>query len=111
MQNQKFKEPFRKSLGAASQWLDILKGRVKEQVDETIKKAAEMGDALLSPTCNSDVHSGQGETPPKSDPSTDNTASNTQFCSRFLRQLCPACFNLKDFGRSLDVYALLFVWF
>ncbi|PPQ95989.1 LOW QUALITY PROTEIN: hypothetical protein CVT26_016205 [Gymnopilus dilepis] len=99
--DEKFRKPFRKGLGYAAQWLDMLHILIDHSVEEALREA----DAAI-----------QEVTKPAKDHlrSTQVTLDELDYahapeglglldeCSRFLRQLCPACFGTANFGRTFD---------
>ncbi|PPR04460.1 hypothetical protein CVT26_002237 [Gymnopilus dilepis] len=110
-QDKKFREPFRRGLGYAVQWLDMLHVRLERSVDEALADA----DATIRRADPSETRSIlpdlfqytqlqlNQELPtefcfknlPKAPP-------GGEVCSRILTQLCPACFGSAKLGRSFE---------
>ncbi|KII84489.1 hypothetical protein PLICRDRAFT_117716 [Plicaturopsis crispa FD-325 SS-3] len=84
---ERISDPFRRSLGSAIQWHDILHLRVQERLDAVIRDC----DAEISRDPESSPIS-QSRTAPSSAPAS----------ARILQQRCPACFGGVSFGRSFD---------
>ncbi|KII90983.1 hypothetical protein PLICRDRAFT_67778, partial [Plicaturopsis crispa FD-325 SS-3] len=118
---ERISDPFRRSLGSAIQWHDILQLRVQERIDAAIRDCdTEIADArskthghdlepdpMLSPELPplrnatptslaqpESTASPQSKIPPSSTPGQ---------CARILQQRCPACFGGLAFGHSFDV--------
>ncbi|KAF9031576.1 hypothetical protein BJ165DRAFT_1358214 [Panaeolus papilionaceus] len=83
----KVKEPFRKSLGYASQWLDMLRLRIEDDTNAALSLADKEAQTYLA---KKESHALM---PP--------TFSATTECDQRLAKLCPACFGGNKFGRSL----------
>ncbi|PPQ73357.1 hypothetical protein CVT26_015449 [Gymnopilus dilepis] len=101
-QGEKFKEPFRKGLGYAFQWLDQLRSVITTRVDNTVRAADEkvrMQEKLKNPPQEEACHLTIGSTQTPVLEEVEN-APLTE-CERYLRDLCPACFGSVTFGRSL----------
>ncbi|PPQ84795.1 hypothetical protein CVT26_011335 [Gymnopilus dilepis] len=86
----KYKEPFRKGLGYASQWLSKLTDLISQHVDTALQHADQYGQAAqITRQMGAVLQPLQ----------TPEPVSNE--CARALRLLCPACFGSDSFGRSL----------
>jgi len=85
---EKIREPFRRGLGYAAQWLDGLRILVERKVEDALivsdQLLQQMGDSETSPVEKDD--------------------QDLVECTRLLRQLCPACFGGSMFGRALEEY-------
>ncbi|KAG6374455.1 hypothetical protein JVT61DRAFT_4497 [Boletus reticuloceps] len=109
LQGQTIQEPFRRSLGHAVQWFNILQVEVERQIESILAAArgrfSEAQKLLPSSTV-----------PPRpDDPPHDPVKSPTSIpdvhppaplsCSTILVQRCPACFGGSTYGRSLSAGA------
>ena len=102
-QGEKIREPFRRGLGYAAQWLDGLRVLVEKKVEEALT----VSDQTLQQ--EKDVISLKTDTGVNLETSPDeNGDPDLVECTRFLRQLCPACFGGSSFGRPLEEYAFFF---
>ncbi|KAG1887308.1 hypothetical protein F4604DRAFT_1917113 [Suillus subluteus] len=81
---QVIQEPFRRGLGQAVQWYDILQTKVERQTEATAR----------SPQCNEEAS--------LSTPKPSNTSLLQGQCAAILMQRCPACFGGVLFGRLLS---------
>lgn len=101
-------EPFRRSLGNAIQWFDVLQVDLDRRVDSILSACRQrIKDALVpdrqDPT-PLPAHSPRPDCPPDF----DNPILETSFpiripesCAPLLVQRCPACFGGHSFGRAL----------
>jgi len=90
-QGEKIREPFRRGLGYAAQWLDGLQVLVEQKVEESLI----VSDQTLR----------QADAPPALQKGGEEESDIVE-CTRVLRQLCPACFGGVSFGRPLEEYVL-----
>ncbi|PPQ96642.1 hypothetical protein CVT26_010666, partial [Gymnopilus dilepis] len=99
---QKYKEPFRKGFGYASQWLDKLRDIISKRVDDALQYAD--CSAEMAKKCGRIPGRGAEVLQPQShEPCQSENAYLTE-CSRGLRLLCPACFSPPSFGKPLLEY-------
>ncbi|KAH7905408.1 hypothetical protein BJ138DRAFT_1230003, partial [Hygrophoropsis aurantiaca] len=88
-------EPFRRSLGQAVQWFDVLSIEIEHQTEKILQVCREN---ILNATHPS----------PRSNPSItlplaiSTTAASLARCADILIKRCPACFGGKTFGRTLE---------
>ncbi|KIM38191.1 hypothetical protein M413DRAFT_30325 [Hebeloma cylindrosporum] len=82
--NEKIREPFRRGLGYAAQWLDGLRVLIERRVEDALTAS----DQILQQDAASTLQK--------------NDLENLSECMRILRQLCPACFGGSTFGRPLE---------
>ncbi|KAJ7716595.1 hypothetical protein DFH07DRAFT_762398 [Mycena maculata] len=90
-------DPFREGLGNAVLWFSNLQDRIKARLEAALAAA----DTYLSPPTPSPPSS----TPPPPappPPPTCFTCLTPGRADRVLRERCPACFGLKEWGRSLS---------
>ncbi|KAG9316189.1 hypothetical protein JVU11DRAFT_2213 [Chiua virens] len=80
-------DPFRRSLGAAVQWFDILIVEVEKRIDNIIQSSR---DTIRCSTL-----------PPANLASTSSALNPPSSCAQILVQRCPACFGSTKFGKSL----------
>ncbi|KAF9053459.1 hypothetical protein BJ165DRAFT_1339824 [Panaeolus papilionaceus] len=85
---EKVKEPFRKSLGYASQWFDILRLKIEDTSTNAITTADKEAQAYLESRRKRQSLESDSKTR-----KVDKTVNKDQ--------LCPACFGGNKFGRSL----------
>ncbi|KAF9037521.1 hypothetical protein BJ165DRAFT_1314737, partial [Panaeolus papilionaceus] len=95
---QRIKEPFRKGLGYATQWLDLLQIQVEKQLQAALHEADQVARALHAPVCSPSViilvtflmlYNNQFQD------------MRTSSCAQVLSKRCPACFSSATFGRPL----------
>ncbi|KAH6907830.1 hypothetical protein BKA70DRAFT_1104358 [Coprinopsis sp. MPI-PUGE-AT-0042] len=110
-------EPFRKGLGYAIQWFDMLLVEVERQKEDailraldviTLKSTQDNPMATTTPPPNPPRSPGDGkpsppvpQTSPTSTSHSSNGLSPGQ-CARFLQELCPLCFGGVLFGRPVE---------
>ncbi|KAF8178009.1 hypothetical protein BJ912DRAFT_856565, partial [Pholiota molesta] len=95
---ERYREPFRRGLGYAAQWLDGL----RVLVDKRMESLLEQADAYLQAQRPS-IHVMAPTQPFNPDASrTISSSSTPSECARALRQLCPACFGGVKHGRPLE---------
>ncbi|KAF9041365.1 hypothetical protein BJ165DRAFT_1329754, partial [Panaeolus papilionaceus] len=98
---EKIKEPFRKSLGYASQWFDILRLKVEDQVLSSIAEADNKAQEYHALTSNGKKNAKSESTITDNDhPDIANYARPSE-CDSRLARLCPACFGGNKFGKTL----------
>ncbi|KAG2092122.1 uncharacterized protein F5147DRAFT_657744 [Suillus discolor] len=100
-QGESIREPFRRGLGYAVQWFDILQIKVEHQLESLIqqcqdcvtqfKEASSVLDTSSSP--DAQQHLEQPSSPP---------ILHRKQCSPLLVQRCPACFGGTLYGRPTD---------
>ncbi|KAG1882368.1 hypothetical protein F4604DRAFT_1990635 [Suillus subluteus] len=93
-QGQVIQEPFRRGLGQAVQWYDILQTEVKRQTEAAVQICRERVYKARSPQCNEEAS--------LSTPKPSNTSLLQGQCAAILMQRCPACFGGVLFGRPLS---------
>lgn len=87
-------EPFRRSLGHAIQWYDILQVEIEKNVEAILQ---ECRDTAAS------ARSHREQPSPSSLPLSPTKQTLSQgSCAHVLVQRCPACFGGQNFGRLLD---------
>ncbi|KJA22000.1 hypothetical protein HYPSUDRAFT_67307 [Hypholoma sublateritium FD-334 SS-4] len=91
--NERYKDPFRRSLGYAIQWLDVLRVEIENRVQVSLKVA----DQAIT----AEKVKRQKPTEERGSDIKLKASSKREECSRELRQLCPACFGGEVFGTSL----------
>jgi hypothetical protein len=98
LKGKAIEDPFRRGLGEALVWIDILQAQVasgvKAVIDEAWKKVTGEKQNLKG-----DEEPGAGGV----DPSSPAPAAPPQ-CARELQNLCPACFGGRVFGTPLERY-------
>ncbi|KAF8120229.1 hypothetical protein EV363DRAFT_1191626 [Boletus edulis] len=92
-------EPFRRSLGSAVQWYDILQVEVNQRIEAALQACVQF--ITPHPYSMMPLHD-----PPTSDSAAVVPASSKQLltpgtCASVLLQRCPACFGGTMFGRSI----------
>ncbi|PPQ76501.1 hypothetical protein CVT26_012351 [Gymnopilus dilepis] len=92
----KYKEPFRKGLGYASQWLSKLTDMIAQRVDTALQQADQYGQAAAA-ALSTQQPAGISE----AFDSPKVTELSPGQCARSLRLLCPACFGSDSYGKSL----------
>ncbi|PPQ70113.1 hypothetical protein CVT26_013398 [Gymnopilus dilepis] len=99
---EKYREPFRKGFGYASQWLDKLREIVSKRVDDALQFA---DDIVQKAKKGGEIPRRDCEVPKleRHGPGKREDPLLTE-CSRNLRLLCPACFGTTSFGKSLSEY-------
>ncbi|KIJ58586.1 hypothetical protein HYDPIDRAFT_34030 [Hydnomerulius pinastri MD-312] len=101
-------EPFRRSLGHAVQWFDVLQVEVENRVESTLTHCQERVSAArvsTSPQCNMQPdhpRDSQREPAPKLSPQDAAQPPHRNACDQLLVQRCPACFGGNSFGRPLS---------
>lgn len=93
-QGQVIQEPFRRGLGQAVQWYDILQNEVEQQTEAAVQISRERVYEARRPQCNQEANT----TTPK--PTTTSLLRGQ--CASILMQRCPACFGGVSFGRPLS---------
>ncbi|KAG2125734.1 hypothetical protein DEU56DRAFT_873029 [Suillus clintonianus] len=85
-------EPFRRGLGYAVQWYDILQVQIEQQVDAVLQHSRDC------------VASHQSPRPPTvtNNESAASTVLHSGRCAPLLAQRCPACFGGTLYGRPID---------
>ncbi|KAH6903735.1 hypothetical protein BKA70DRAFT_1110666 [Coprinopsis sp. MPI-PUGE-AT-0042] len=110
-------EPFRKGLGYAMQWYDMLLVEVERQKEQAllraldyIKSGSSQDDPSVvntatappeSPSVTGDLPPPISPTPTKAPTSTSGHLSSGE-CAHFLQQLCPLCFGGDMYGRPVE---------
>ncbi|KAF8425356.1 hypothetical protein L210DRAFT_3653217 [Boletus edulis BED1] len=93
-------DPFRRSLGSAVQWFNVLTVEVDTKIDNAIQRSREIVRH------STPISSSLPSTPSKaadSPTSSDQLAPNASLtCAQVLIQRCPACFGSTKFGKPLD---------
>ncbi|KAG2139317.1 hypothetical protein DEU56DRAFT_735682 [Suillus clintonianus] len=85
-------EPFRRGLGHAVQWYDVLQVEIERQVDAVLQQTRDRVASLQPP-----------QLPPLTNAeSSALTALHHGRCASLLVQRCPACFGGTLFGRPID---------
>ncbi|KAF9522764.1 hypothetical protein CPB83DRAFT_742460, partial [Crepidotus variabilis] len=81
------REPFRRGLGYAAEWLETLHLAIDDRMEQAVAKADMklINLSSLSPSAQ-----------------TSASTNFTNQCSLMLRQLCPACFGMTEFGKSME---------
>ncbi|KAJ7585718.1 hypothetical protein C8J56DRAFT_788625, partial [Mycena floridula] len=92
-EGNKTKDPFRKSLGNAVQWYDVLLMRTEDRLEQALYEA----DQLVQARRHEEPSS---ERP--SVPSVDQLKPGE--CHRILRNACPACFGGSLYGKSFNYF-------
>ncbi|PPR04246.1 hypothetical protein CVT26_004191 [Gymnopilus dilepis] len=106
--DEKFREPFRKGLGYAAQWLDMLHVFIERSVEDALGEADGAIQAVRRMAAADHQESMKSSTLDDLDSDDLDYAHAPQIsgpldeCSRILRQLCPACFGSAKFGRTFD---------
>jgi hypothetical protein len=110
LKNEKIREPFRRGLGYAAQWLDSLRTLVAEKMeealassDQVLQHASPLGETLDELAASLPPHYTDRVTEGENTARKDSSGDLAE-CTRTLRQLCPACFGCSSFGRSLEEY-------
>ncbi|KAJ7589532.1 hypothetical protein C8J56DRAFT_759773, partial [Mycena floridula] len=115
----RIKDPFRKSLGNAVQWYDVLQCRTEDIVSQALQEcddriqAEKPPGARMGPTPESladETETAQSIPHPVDEIETvnDDTPETTEIkltpgeCHRILREACPCCFGGSLFGRSFN---------
>jgi len=118
-QNERYREPFRRGLGYAAQWLDVLHIIVEDRVDAALAAADEKIQNSIADqdSSNRDLNrkidvrenqskktSGLGVSSDTDEPLPAIPCQPTDLseCARILQQRCPACFGCSKFGVSLE---------
>lgn len=83
-------EPFRRGLGHAVQWYDVLQVEIERQVDTVLQQSRDRV-ANLQPL-----------QPPQPPQSSDSIILHRERCAPLLAQRCPACFGGTLFGRPIE---------
>jgi hypothetical protein len=104
-------DPFRRGLGEALLWIDMLQRRVEGRVEmeiergwETIVKGVPQNDEKTDIT----VDAGGADSMPLTaaqqshEQETSKTPATLAACARKLQRLCPACFGGSQFGTPLS---------
>ncbi|KAJ3558744.1 hypothetical protein NM688_g740 [Phlebia brevispora] len=99
-------DPFRRGLGHAIQWYDVLKVTIERRVDDAIDRARHVVTAYQESSGNfapplpgeGGVRLDQFE----SSPENKVIKVDTQRCADILRKRCPACFGGRKFARPLS---------
>ncbi|KAF8425009.1 hypothetical protein L210DRAFT_3421530, partial [Boletus edulis BED1] len=93
-------DPFRRTLGSAVQWFNVLTVEVDTKIDNAIQRSREIVRH------STPISSSLPSTPSKaadSPTSSDQLAPNASLtCAQVLIQRCPACFGSTKFGKPLD---------
>ncbi|PPR06800.1 hypothetical protein CVT26_003865 [Gymnopilus dilepis] len=106
--DEKFREPFRKGLGYAAQWLDMLHVFIERSVEDALGEADSAIQEVRKMAATDYRGSTKSSTLDDLDSDDLDYAHGPQIsgpldeCSRILRQLCPACFGSAKFGRTFD---------
>ncbi|KAH6902371.1 hypothetical protein BKA70DRAFT_1229028 [Coprinopsis sp. MPI-PUGE-AT-0042] len=110
-------EPFRKGLGYAMQWYDMLLVEVERQKEQAllraldyIKSGSSQDDpsAVNTATASPESPSVTGDLPPPISPTPTKAPTSTSGhlssgeCAHFLQQLCPLCFGGDMYGRPVE---------
>ncbi|KAG1770194.1 hypothetical protein EDD22DRAFT_977211 [Suillus occidentalis] len=83
-------EPFRRGLGYAVQWYDVLQVEIERQVDTVLQQSRDRVANLQPPQ------------PPQPPQSSDSIVLHRERCAPLLAQRCPACFGGTLFGRPIE---------
>ncbi|KAJ7834258.1 hypothetical protein B0H14DRAFT_2363941 [Mycena olivaceomarginata] len=94
--DQRAKDPFRKLLGQAVLWYSNIKERVRAKVDAALTAA----EPPLPPPSDPPMEPLETSAPPEA-PLDAEAGTTSSAASRVLRERCPACFGLEEWGRSL----------
>ncbi|KAH6890083.1 hypothetical protein BKA70DRAFT_1120762 [Coprinopsis sp. MPI-PUGE-AT-0042] len=113
-------EPFRKGLGYAIQWYDMLLVEVDRQKEQTLQRALDIAmQPQASPIAAATLNSSTTPPPtpaaatyprpsspptlaPSGTPASADGGLSPGECARFLQELCPLCFGGNMFGRSVE---------
>ena len=87
------KDPFRRGLGQAVQWHNVLQTKVEKQVDSLVQQSRLLVKPTIEPLLapSSPLH-----------PTLQQDGLSRGSCAELLIQQCPACFGGTLFGRPLD---------
>ncbi|KAJ7801139.1 hypothetical protein B0H14DRAFT_2386691, partial [Mycena olivaceomarginata] len=94
-QDERASDPFRRLLIQAVQWATNLRDRVEKKVAAVLTRA-ELQPNVPAPALLIDVSH-----PPSTPTFAASTAAFPGRADRILRERCPACFNLNEWGRDL----------
>jgi hypothetical protein len=105
LQGKVTEDPFRRGLGEALVWIDILQTRVNARVEAVIDQAWKKVTDEETQSVKGEEEAGAAglhDTSPSPAP-----AARTH-CAQQLQKLCPACFSGREFGTPLERYDFIF---
>lgn len=95
LQGTPVQEPYRRSLGRAIQWFDVLQIELDNRIEKILAKCRERITHPATPVDLDPV------TAPSDQAHTERSRPST-ICDPLLSQRCPACFGGSTFGRPLN---------
>lgn len=102
-QGKPIDDPFRKGLGNAFQWYDMLSQTLDDRVDAMVEDAEQKLES--APSAN--LRSGPAPSATPAPASSPGEAATPELqkgkAAKVLRDRCPACFGLEEWGRSFNM--------